>query len=260
MNPFTPTTAAPEASPKIPVKRHLYFRKEASKKSKWLYAVSLALGILCALLLILSTNKFVNGSVFKIPVIATVTDFIGLDLSKDVEDTVEKAQDNVDFVLGILEFFCKDSEVLADLKEELQLPFDEWEAIYGVQPAEFRKLFNPLSISSLTKLLGHLLGEDNVAVSVLRLVIGLTVGTAVLLILLAGLATYAGKSWLAILVGVLCSGFFSLTGGFVYWLLGCGSMIAMGIICFKLTKEYKGYRKDFSCHTQVLNGTNENPA
>ncbi len=241
-----------EASPQVPLKRHPYFRKEASKESRKLYAVSLALGALCMLLLIISANKFVNGSVFKIPMIATMTDFLGLDLSKDVEDTVEKAQDNVDFVLGILEFFCKDSEVLADLEKELQLPFEEWEAIYGVQPAEFRKLFNPLSLSSLTKLLGYLLGEDHVAVFVLRLLIGLTAGTATVLILLAGLATYAGKSWLSILVGVLCSGFFSLTGGFIYWLLGCGSMVAMGIICFKLTKEYKAYRKSFSHHTQAF--------
>lgn len=246
----------PQAPSQAPLKRHLYFQKEASQKSRRLYVISLALGLLCVVLLIISINKFVNGSVFKIPMIKTVTSFLGIDLSRDVEATVEKAQDNVDFVLSVLEFFCKDSEALADLKEELQLPFDEWEAIYGVQPAEFRKLLNPLSLNSLTKLLGYLLGEDHMAVFALRLFIGLTVGTAVLLILLAGLSTYVGKSWLSILVGILCSGFFSLTGGFVFWLLGCGSMIAMGVICLGLSKEYKAYRKSFPRHTQAPNNIN----
>lgn len=232
-----------------PKGKHAYFGKSAPKRSRILYGVTIALGLLCILLLIFSANKFVNGSIFKIPMIETVTDLLGIDLNHDVEDTVETAQDNVGFFLSVLEFFCKDSEMFADLKAELQLPFDEWEAIYGVQPAEFRKLFNPLSISNLAELLTLLLGEDHIAVSVLRLLIGLVIGLAIFLVLLAALATYFGKTWLSILTCVFASGFFALTGGFIYWLLGCAALIAMAVICFSLTREYQQYRKSFTATT-----------
>ena len=91
-------------------KKRTYFQKLAPKRSRVLYAISIALGILCILLLLLSANKFLNGSVFKIPMISAVTDFLGIDLSTDVEKTVEKAKDNVDLTLKVLELICKDSE------------------------------------------------------------------------------------------------------------------------------------------------------
>ncbi len=225
-------------------KRHVYFQKLAPKRSRVLYAVSIALGILCILLLLLSTNKFINGSVFKIPMISAVTDFLGIDLNDDVEKTVEKAKDNVDLTLKVLELICKDSEFYENIEGELNLPFDEWEATYGVQPAELRKLFDPLSLRNLTTLLSHFLGDKHIAVSALRVVIGCVIGVAVGLILLATLSTLLRRSWLCLLTCVLCTGFFSFTGGFIIWLFGSAAWISMAVICYKLNREYGQYKKD----------------
>lgn len=230
-----PAPAVTYAAPATPVSRNQYLFKDAPKATKTLNLVSIAAGVLCILLLILSVNSFLNGSLFEIPLMKLALESEGVDLD-DVED-------QLDDMIDLLEDIEDDEDLMYEFEREYDVDLEELEDEYDISIKDFRKLIDPVSFSSIVKLSKFMAdGEDEVRI-IFTVIHGIIIGITCLLVLVSALAVLFRKTWIAIVAYVISFGFIAFTGGFVYWLLATVAYVASAVLYSKVDGSYKLYLK-----------------
>jgi len=199
--------------------------------------VALALGLACILTLILSANSFVNGSIFKIPLVSMIGDSLG----QDMDEIDEEYSDMLDIVDDALD----DEDNWRDFEREFGISVEDLEDEMDMTLEEFRDLFDPLSISHLAKIGEITVGEDDEAVMALNMVVSLINGYATFLVILMIFAVIFHKTWITVLTYIFSIGFLALTGGLVAFVLGSIFFIATAVLYSKMKMEYKFYLRSF---------------
>ena len=230
------TASAPQAAPApaftpcAPVSKIQYFTKVAPKPNRIRAAIALGLGILCILLVFLSANNAVNGSMLKIPLVTFFYEDAD-ELQNDLDEAVEAIKD---FDSAEIEEFL--NEFLG-----VSVDSDEIEA----KKNKVVKLFSPFSINSvieLTEMFG--VGDDEVSeiVGIFKTFVSIIWGYAIVLIVLTALGVLFQKTWLMVLAYILGVGFIVITGGVVFVILATVAYIATAVLFSKMKNEYKAFK------------------
>ncbi len=227
--------AAPAST--TPVSKTQYFWKTAPQKTKIVNIVALLLGILSVLMVVLSANKTVNGSMFKIPIISLIMDVEGAsdevdELEKEWSDAIEDAEDNLDELEDVLE-------------DMLEISIDDVEDELGISTKKFLKLLDPISLNHIVKIADALDANDSEIISALKIVITVVNVLAVIFAAVAALGVVFQKTWLMVLSYVLSFVFILATGGIVYLLIASACFITTAVLFSKMKFEYKVYLAGF---------------
>lgn len=214
-----------------------YFFTQASQPSKTKAIVALCLGVLCILSLILSTNTFVNGSIFKIPALKIVFELA------DEEDEMEELEEEVEELVEELDEILDDEDLIEEYERKHNISFEELEDEHGITLKEYRKILKTPSLSAITKGMTQIMGGNSDSVQVIQLLIYIAVGYTAFLVLLTALAVFFQKTALCVLSCVLSLGFVFLTGGVVWGILFAGSVIGAAVLFGIMKKEYRLYKK-----------------
>lgn len=226
----------------VPVSRNKYFMKIASNDKKIMHLVALVLGIVCALSVVLSANKTVNGSIFDLPFMSIMAIFepeayeaykeMG-DLYDEAIEEIEDVSDDFDDVNEVIEDML-DVSIDEDIVEEIE---DE----LGMSAKKFFKLFKPLSINSMIKLAEVFEVDDDEDIQIVKLVITIINVYAFIMVVLTALGVIFNKTWLMVLTYILSFLFVIVTGGLFLWILASVSYITTAVLFSKLKFEYKVY-------------------
>ena len=222
--------------PNIPVSKTKYFLKVASPDKKVLFFVALALGLLSVLSLVLSANRAVNGSIFKLPVVTLAGYMEGEDYSvmQDmIDEALETAEDDIEDLEEILEdMFGVSAE---EVEDEL-----------GISTKKLIKLFKPFSLNSMVTIIDAFdmeqLDDD---IRIIKVLVTVIKCVAFVYILLAVLGAVFQKTWLMVLTYILSFGFVLSAGGIFLWVLASASFISAAVFFSKLKSEYKVYLAGF---------------
>ena len=216
-----------------PVSKTKYFLKVADQKQKIICIVALLLGVLSVLSVVLAANKTVNGSIFKIPLIALAGDISGVDEDiADLEDewsnAVDEAEDNLDELEDMLE-------------DMLDISIDDVEEEIGMSTKKFIKLLDPISINNMVKIAKALDVDDTDVVAGFKIVITIINVIALVLAVIAGLGVIFQKTWLMVLSYVLSFFFILATGGILWIIIASIAFITTAVLFSKMKLEYKVY-------------------
>jgi len=226
--PAPETTPAPAAAtPTVPVSKLQYFTKVAPQNKRILGYIALGLGVLCILLVFLSANKTVNGSMFELPILSIFgnVDEEGERLQKELEEMAEEF-DDVD--LNRLESVLEESlgAQISDIEREKD---------------EILDLITPLSISNAIELYEKFGRGDDEDIAIMSTIISVVWIFAAILMVITGLGVLFQKTWVMVLSYILGALFIAITGGFVYWILATIAYIATAVLFSKMKFEYKVY-------------------
>ena len=245
----TPEATTPEATtpaaPKIPVKsdgrpysKNDYFFKHANKKFKTINLAAMIAGLLCVILVLLSANAFINGSLFKTPIISALSTITGTNLVR--------AQDELDDMADEIMDVADDDDLWEEFEDEYHVDLEDIEDELGITLKQFAKMISPLSLNNLVKLgesMGNFVDLPVAAMAALKGLLTAIKVWAGIIVLLVALAAFFKKNGLAIFGYVLAIPFFFITGGFVYFLIGSIAFITAAVLLSKLKNEYKFYRR-----------------
>ncbi|MBQ4139795.1 MAG: hypothetical protein IJD70_00520 [Clostridia bacterium] len=234
--------SAAKTLPATPVNRNTYFLKYAPTDKKIMQIVALALGVLSALMVVLSANKTVNGSIFDLPIMALMGVFepeeyeeykeLGEAYDEAIEEIEDAADDfgEVNEVIGDMLGVSIDEDVIDEIEDEL-----------GMSAKKFFKLFKPLSINSMLKLSEIFEVDDDEDVKIIKLLVTIVNIYAFVMVVLTALGVIFNKTWLMVLTYVLSFLYVLATGGVLLWVFATAAYIATAVLFSKLKFEYKVY-------------------
>ena len=233
---FIPKT--PEVlDPTVPVGKTKYFLKIAPQKVKIMSILALVLGIISVLSIVLSANKTINGSIFKIPIMSTFGDVLGVsddidEFEEEWSESISKAEDNLD-------------EIEDELEDILDIDIEDIEDELGISTKKFLKMLDPISISNIIKIAELFHAEKNEAIAALKIIVTVITIVAVVLSILASLGVVFRKTWLMVLSYILSFLFVLITGGIALLLIASVAFITTAVLFSKTNFEYKVYLATF---------------
>lgn len=237
-----PAPAAAPAQPTVregrPLPRFQYFMKEAAQKFKIMNFIALGIGILCLILVIVSANKFINGSVFEIPIIAMLEEEI-------FGDDLDEIKEEYDEMMDVLQDAIEDEDEIDKFEREFGITVDEIEDELNMSLKKFAKLIDPISLNSIVKIGKAIDDFEDEAIAAIRILINVITVMAVIFFLLTALAVLFSKTWISVLTYILSIGFFLFTGGIVLWLIASVAYITMAVLFSKLKFEYRVYLRTY---------------
>ena len=229
-----------------PVSKTKYFLKVAPNEKKIMYIVALVLGILCALSVVLSANKTVNGSIFDLPFMSLMGMVEpeayeeykemgelydeAMEELKDVSDDFDEVNEVIEDMLGV----NIDEDAVEEIEDEL-----------GMSTKKFFKLFKPLSINSMLKLAEIFEVDNDDDVKIVKLIVTIINVYAFIMVVLTALGVIFNKTWLMVLTYILSFLFVIVTGGLLLWILASVAYITTAVLFSKLKFEYKVYLAGF---------------
>lgn len=244
-NPLKPTaqpnngTQSPRRNG-TPESRFNFVWKKGPQKVKQMNYIAVGLSILCVLLLFISATKTVNGSIFKIPILTTFGNIVGIDDISEVQDELDEMVDMIDEAL-------EDDDEMEDFYREYHIDLEDFQHEYGMSIKKFTKLISPLSMNSYVKIseiLDEAVGLSDEAGG-FKVIINMVNISAFILIALTALGAFLGKTWLMVLSYILSIGFLLAFGGIFIWILASAAFIATAVFFSKLKFEYKLYLRSF---------------
>ena len=217
--------SAPVATPTIPVSKIKYFTKVAPQNKRILGYVALGLGLLCILLVFLSANNTVNGSMFDLPILSLIGVDDGDEVQKELDELVKEFKE------------ADTDEIEEFLNEILEVPIRDVEG----KRDEILDLLTPLSISSVIELNDKFGMSSSESTQALSTVVSVVWTFAAILMIITALGVLFQKTWIMVLSYILGVLFIVLTGGFVYFILATIAYIATAVLFSKMKFEYKVY-------------------
>lgn len=238
---FIPKT--PEAlDPNVPVSRNKYFLKIAPNDKKIMHIVALVLGVICALSVVLSANKTVNGSIFDLPFMS-IMGIVEPEAYEEYKEMGEIYDEAIKEIEDISDDFDEVNEVIEDMLD-VSLDEDVIEEIedeLGMSTKKFFKLFKPLSINSMIKLAEIFDVDDEEGVVIVKVIITIINIYAFIMVVLTALGVIFNKTWLMVLTYILSFLFVIVTGGWLLWILASVAYITTAVLFSKLKFAYKVY-------------------
>lgn len=237
--------AAPAAAPAQPTVREgrplpklQYFMKEAAQKYKVMNFVALGIGILCLILVIVSANQFINGSVFDIPIVTLMGEEM---FGNDLDEVKEEYDDMMDLLQDAIE----DEDEIWKFEREFGITEEEIEDDLDMSLEEFSKLLDPLSLNSMVKISKAIDEYTDEGMGIISAMLNVIRVMAAIFFLLTALAVLFSKTWISVLTYILSIGFFLFTGGVVLWLIASVAYITMAVLFSKLKFEYRVYLRTY---------------
>lgn len=222
-----PTYANTYTAPAQKLPRKQYFFKAAPQNLKIMNLVSLALGILCVLLIFIPTYRAFNAPIFDYPLMGLIPE------AKQIESEYKE-------ILEELKEAEEDNNLKAAFQKEFGLASKELERKHGITLEEFIDLFNNLSINNFVKLTEIIDPNSDIA-PIFSVVKGITYAICVILMIITALGTAFQKTWVMVLAYVLSFGFIAMNGGFIFWSLATVAFITTAVLFSKLKNAYKAY-------------------
>jgi|GEM_PF-2680637 len=211
-----------------PVSKRTYFAKIAPKSHLLMRYVALVLGLACILIVFLSANTTVNGSIFEHPLVSTLIGEEGEEMQRELNQALDE-----------YEKYSEMGEIGEFLEETLDAKIDET----MVSADAVIDLLRPVSIGNLVKL-GELFGvEDSDVVQGLNIFVTIVWVLAIVLMGLTALGVLFQKAWLMVLSLILGAIFIVITGGVGYLVLAAITYIATAVLFSKMKREYKAYKR-----------------
>ncbi len=238
--PAQPAAPAPTAAPMsqgTPESRSKFLWKSAPKTTRIINIVSLAVGLLCILLLILAANKLTNGPIYEIPIFKIMGTFDDLSL--------DELEDEIDDMVDLLEDIDDDEDLMYKFENRYNIDLEYLEDEFDVSVKDMIKILDPMSLTSMVTLAKMIDGYDDDSVKIFTIFLTVIKVITAILTVLAVLAVLFRKTWIAIVAYIFSFGFIAFAGGFVFWLLATIAYIASAVLYSKLNGAYKLYLKGF---------------
>ena len=205
------------------MKKLTFTFSQADQKTRIIGCVALGLAVLAILLLVVSANMAINGSITKLPIIQLAVPEEELNaFDEEYEDLLAELEEAID---------NEDEEKLEEFEED-----------FGISADEMLDMMETVSLNTI-KSMSSVLEENDELTLIFTVLIGCITWYAVFLALFVALSALFMNKGFFITSVVLSAGFFFALVGAVWFFVFLALCIAYCILVSKVHTEYIVYKR-----------------